>query len=295
MNQNISLISSVNPICKNSNKCIHSVEFIDKNNVISKKDMYGSSLCDLLEKNNSIDILGSYLHNHFTNNGFLKNLNIKKFIKFNILKVDENKYAAKLNNISEYFVKNINLYNNDNKLSFEKIKSILIKNDKDILFQSYGNGLIKDEIFSINFNLQDCEIEIESELNINSLYLELSYFEDMFPKKTKLVMIYCGKFKNKIDLNLNGSYLDLRICLINKATNKKNSLSIIKSVRIGNILDEIPIDLLKISNGLAIYEFNYEINKYFSFYGNTFIFLKLKNKKISLDNYNLEIYAKEII
>ena len=109
-------------------------------------------------------------------------------------------------------------------------------------------------------------------------------------------MLYKGALFNKIDINLYGKYNDIRFCLVNKITNLKNSLSIIDSFQILNITDLIPIHILNFDNGLAIYEFNYEFNNYFTYQGSTQFNLNLKeDNNFCYQNYILEIYAYKII
>ena len=71
----IELISKIGVFCLNPTKCIHDVEYIDKNNKICREKILGSEICQILKDNNSLDLLTSYLENHFTQNGFLYNFN----------------------------------------------------------------------------------------------------------------------------------------------------------------------------------------------------------------------------
>ena len=94
---NIELISKIGIFCLNTKKCTHDVEYIDKDFKICKEKMLGSKICKILKTNNSLDLLGTYLNNHFTQNGFLNNPNIKNFLKIELINISKNNYAAKIN------------------------------------------------------------------------------------------------------------------------------------------------------------------------------------------------------
>lgn len=284
-------------ICKNANKCIHTVEFINKDNKICKVDLLGSNICNLVKKNSSVDTLDSYLYDHFYNNGFIDNINLKKFINFKLINISKNKYIITLSkDLKDVYMKEIIIFNNSKKIETGDIKSLTIKYKNKILIKWYGNALKRNQKFIIDLLLKNYYIEIECEKSINNLYLELSYFKDVVYNNKTLEVLYQDNLLNEIDINFYGKYNDIRFCLVNKVTKLKNSLSIIDSFHIVNITDLIPIQLLDFDNGLAIYKFNYEFKNYFTYYGSTQFCLKIKeDKNFCYKNYRLEIYANKII
>ena len=104
-----------------------------------------------------------------------------------------------------------------------------------------------------------------------------------------------AKLDENIKINLDGNYQDLRFCIVNKDTNKKLNLSFIKTVEITDILDEVPIQLLKIDNGLISFGPNQKLdipicNEVINYHGKTNFKLKYKETN-DLENYKLEIYG----